>query len=34
MKKVLFAVQSALGVRSFGCRNQPLGWRWYYYHNV
>lgn len=35
MKKVLFAMQAAMGVRGCGSRGCQLGsWRWVLYHNI
>lgn len=34
MTKILSAMQSALGVRSWGCRQGMLNWRWVMYHNI
>lgn len=33
MKKVIGAMQAALGVRMWGCGGR-LGWRWVMYHNI
>ncbi len=34
MKKVIGAMQAALGVRNWGCRGNILGWYWVMYHKI